>query len=132
MTLYVGLYSDWESAKKKFNFYPSIEDLNHNVIGQPDDEMQGSWGTTWLVRPKKPGSDAGVLILLNDGVLVENYSLLFDLIAHESGHATDAVFQYVGGNITNFDGGNENYMYLLGWIAGRVGEYLIKCVEDGR
>lgn len=88
--------------------------------------------STIIVRDKRT-EDKGVLILIEapdklDGTAIE-------VAAHESTHATDVIWDIIGGVGQGYDQGNEPYAYLLGWIAGKVGQFMINYLrnkEDGR
>lgn len=136
MTLWVGLYSDWEQVLKKFDLYFDVPSMNNM---EQDDMVvpklgKYSGGCTYLVRSKKDNNEKGLVILLNQDYLYkEDYEFLLDLVSHECSHATDAIWQVIGEPCHSFDEGNEPRAYLLGWLAGRIGSYLseyFKTIED--
>ena len=87
-------------------------------------------GVTYAVRHRKKNI-VGVLIILNSAYLdKDRYSYLVNTISHESVHAADMVFQYIGQFTEDFDSKNEPYAYLVGWIAGCIGDYLTKYFKE--
>ena len=130
--LYISTIDCFEEMKRKFLFYPTIKDLlNKENNGSPISPASAD-GVTFIVRDKRTG-DKGVLILIEapdklDGTAIE-------VAAHESTHATDVIWDIIGGIGQGYDQGNEPYAYLLGWIAGKVGQFMIDYLrnkEDGR
>ncbi len=120
--LYISTIDCFEEMKRKFLFYPTIKDLlNKENNGSPISPVSAD-GVTF-----------GVLILIEapdklDGTAIE-------VAAHESTHATDVIWDIIGGIGQGYDQGNEPYAYLLGWIAGKVGQFMIDYLrnkEDGR
>lgn len=135
MTLWVGLYSDWDQVLKKFNLYYDVGSMNDM---EQDDMLvfklrEFSSGCTYLARSKKDNNEKGIIILLNQEYLyTEDYSFLLELVSHECSHATDAVWQVIGEPCHSFDEGNEPRAYLLGWFAGRIGEYLSEYFKNNK
>lgn len=136
MLLWVGLYSDWETCVKKFNFFVDMKDFSS---GEENPRVytslvKKSGAVTYLVRDKKQELEKGVLIILNEEYLFkEDYEFLLEIVSHESSHATDAIWQHIGGEYHDFDDGDEPRAYLLGWVAGKIGGYLseyFKTIKD--
>lgn len=129
--LWVGFYSDFDKAKRTFSFFYDIESLQRGE--EPEDICPNisynTGGVTYLVRLKK-NSTKGILILLNDDILEEDYSFLLDLVSHEASHAVDAIYQIIKEQPGNYDSGNEPHAYLTGWVAGCVGESLTKFFKE--
>lgn len=128
--LWVATEKDIALIQKNFNGYSTIFDLQagSNPYTVIIDEQFG--GITFLVRSKRKNKP-GILILLNSEDLTqENYSYITNTIAHESVHAADAVYQYIGQATDNFDNRNEPYAYLVGWVAGCIGDYLTKYFKE--
>ena len=111
MSLYIGTISDFYNSKKRFKFYGTVQDMLIDDDGIPADPM-GSAATTFLVK---------------DGAISE---FLFNTIAHESTHITDAIWQLIGARAESFDERNEPYAYLVGWVAGKIGQYMIDYIRD--
>lgn len=136
VNLYVCLFSDWDTCLNRFNFFVDINDFDSNVTDPPTyaNINKKNSGCTYLVREKKSYTGRGILVLLNEDYLYkEDYEFLLDLVSHESSHATDAIWQHIGGKYHNFDDGDEPRAYLLGWIAGKIGSYLseyFKTIKD--
>lgn len=128
ISLYIGTISDFHDSKKRFKFYCTIEDMVIDSEGIPEDPI-GSAASTFLVKEKKNGYK-GVIVFLDEednGVISE---FLFNTIAHESTHVTDAIWQLIGAHAESFDEKNEPYAYLIGWVAGKIGQYMIDYIRD--
>lgn len=124
MTLHIGLYSDYKTAQKRFNFYGRLDDMM-NYRSESDDLYLGGSGLTVVVREKDDLADKGVLILINETFLSKNdYEWILDIAAHEGSHAVDAIWDVIGEPCHDYDNGNEPRAYLAGWVAGRIGSYL--------
>lgn len=119
MSLYIGTISDFYNSKKRFKFYGTVQDMLIDDDGIPADPM-GSAATTFLVKEKKSGYNS-------NGAISE---FLFNTIAHESTHITDAIWQLIGARAESFDERNEPYAYLVGWVAGKIGQYMIDYIRD--
>lgn len=113
MSLYIGTISDFYNSKKRFKFYGTVQDMLIDD-GIPADPM-GSAATTFLVKERKNGAIS---------------EFLFNTIAHESTHITDAIWQLIGARAESFDERNEPYAYLVGWVAGKIGQYMIDYIRD--
>lgn len=114
MSLYIGTISDFYNSKKRFKFYGTVQDMLIDDDGIPADPM-GSAATTFLVKERKNGAIS---------------EFLFNTIAHESTHITDAIWQLIGARAESFDERNEPYAYLVGWVAGKIGQYMIDYIRD--
>lgn len=125
LAVHIGMFSDWDIAKKKYYFYDKIDDTyDHNFI-EPDRvaSPEDSYGCVYIVEDKKSG-DRAILALFNEDYIDENPAQLINTIAHESVHIADYTWLYIGGGAANEV--NEPYAYLVGWIAGKISEYLIE------
>lgn len=129
--IYIASKTDFEEAKKKFYFYSTVqnllEDTNAGVPYCGDDADGG----TFMIRSKKNGTK-GVIVFLEESELLDGYC--FEIAAHESTHVADIIWDIIGAIGEDSSQGNEPYAYLLGWIAGKVGQYIIdtlKEAEDG-
>ena len=130
LNLWVGLVEDLPTAVKRFKFYQDTYDLRNDINNVDVSERESIGGVTYLVRHKNKGY-IGILILLNETTLIDgDYRGLMDLVCHESGHAVDAVYEYIGENSHTYDEGNEPHSYLLGWFAGCIGDYLTRYFKD--
>lgn len=129
--LWVGFYSDFDKAKRIFYFFYDVEGLQKNE--EPEDLIptiaSSTGGVTYLVRLKKDNVK-GILILLNESVLEDDYTYILDLVSHEASHAVDAIYQIIKEQPGNYDSGNEPHAYLTGWVAGCVGESLTKFFKE--
>lgn len=117
LTLYVCTYEELEDVKKKFDAYNLMEDLRTQTNPKTIITDFFGHGFTGLVMDRTNGN-LGVLVSLEDE--------LADVatIAHESVHVADAIFDYCGICGQGFDESNEPYAYLVGWIVGKISEYL--------
>lgn len=128
--LWVATWEDKEQIQKRFYSYSSISDLKNNVNPEIIDITRPFGGVTYAVRNRK-NDVIGVLIILNSEYLTEdNYSYIINTVAHESIHAADMTFQYIGQPKEDFDSRNEPYAYLVGWVAGCIGDYLTKYFKE--
>lgn len=128
--LWVATEKDMNSIKKLFYAYKTIHDLNNDTDGEVIEISRPFGGVTYAVRHRKKNI-VGILIILNSAYLdKDRYSYLVNTISHESVHAADMVFQYIGQFTEDFDSRNEPYAYLVGWIAGCVGDYLTKYFKE--
>lgn len=128
MSLYIGTISDFYNSKKRFKFYGTVQDMLIDDDGIPADPM-GSAATTFLVKEKKSGYKGVITFLDEDSNRVIS-EFLFNTIAHESTHITDAIWQLIGAHAESFDERNEPYAYLVGWVAGKIGQYMIDYIRD--
>lgn len=127
--IYIASKTDFEEAKKKFYFFSTMQDLledtNRGTLYFCDDADGG----TFMVRSKKNGAK-GVIIFLEESDILDGYC--FEITAHESTHVADIVWDAIGAIGEDSTQGNEPYAYLLGWVAGKVGQYIIDTLkEDG-
>ena len=130
MSLWVSTIGSFDKCKARFKMYPTIKDMDEDRDGIPlNPENKG--GVTYLVIEKKTGSK-GVLILISEPNVDKVTDFDFDVSAHESVHAADAVFDVISAYSTGYDEGNEPYAYLVGYIAGRIGSYLIEYTKSKR
>lgn len=130
MTLWVSTISNFDKYRPRFEMYPTIKDMNDGRDGNPlNPENKG--GVTYLVVDKKTKSK-GVLILISEPNIDNITDFDFDISAHESVHAADAVFDVIGAYTTGYDEGDEPYAYLVGYISGKIGSFLIEYVRNKR
>ena len=130
--IYIATKADFEEAKKKFYFYSTVQDLLEDVNAGIPCVGDDADGGTFMIRSKKNGSK-GVIIFLEESELLDGYC--FEIAAHESTHVADIVWDIIGAIGEDSNQGNEPYAYLLGWVAGKIGQYIIdtlKEAEDGR
>lgn len=125
-TIWVTTFSDWNKVLNKFLFYPNLEDLYNDVSYTKADVAEPMFSTAvvYLVREKSNKDSYGAIVLLNEDY-IEDFSYMIDTIAHESVHIADYIWMHIDGGNTK-DGINEPYAYLVGWIAGRISDYLIE------
>lgn len=132
-SLWVTTYDKMEMYKKRFLFFDSVDALlfdKRDQVHTPVLHAATASATTWIVREKNTDI-LGILIALNMDFIEEgDYSFILDLVSHESGHAVDAIYQMIGETSKSFDDGNEPHSYLLGWVAGRIGEYLASYFKE--
>ena len=128
--LWIATTDDKNKIQKIFRSFYSINDLEKNLNPGIIDLDRSFSGTTYLVKHQKRDA-MGVLIVLNSEHLnKDDYSYMMNTVAHESVHAADMTFQYIGQFKEDFDSRNEPYAYLVGWVAGCVGDYLTKYFKE--
>ena len=87
-------------------------------------------GCTTLARTRNKHEIPCVVITLDTAMVsIAEWDELADTIAHESTHAADAIFDYIYASGQSYDNGNEPYAYLLGYIAGRIANTVIRWKE---
>ena len=112
--IYIASKTDFEEAKKKFYFFSTMQDLLEDT----------NRGTLYFC------DDADGGIFLEESDILDGYC--FEITAHESTHVADIVWDAIGAIGEDSTQGNEPYAYLLGWVAGKVGQYIIDTLkEDG-
>ena len=128
--LWVATWEDKNKIQKNFRSYGSIADLNNETNSDIISIDKPFGAATYAVRHQKKDT-IGTLIVLNSEYLTkDNYAYIVGSIAHESVHAADMMFQYIGQAPEDFDSRNEPYAYLVGWIAGCIGDYLTKYFKE--
>lgn len=128
MSLWISTIDNFDKYKSKFKMYPTIKDMDEDRTGNPTNP-KGKGGATYLVIEKKTNSK-GVLILIDKPTTNGVTDFDFDVTAHESVHAADAVFDVIQAYTTGYDEGDEPYAYLVGYISGRIGSYLIDYIKN--
>jgi hypothetical protein len=82
------------------------------------DALKNNAATTCITERKSDGHK-GVVIFTN-----KRKYMTTKVMAHESVHFADAVFQELCAYSQEFNHGNEPYAYLVGWSAGCIDESL--------
>lgn len=125
--LWVGTAEDTKGVNKKFEFYNSVKDIN-DFDAKPleiFEDVCGYAGLAYLVV-EKDSKFKGVLIFINRKYLKRKNiekGEVYNVIAHESKHAADVVSEMNGlAEAPTWDN-NEHQAFLIGWIAGKIGEY---------
>ena len=128
--LWIATIDDKNKIRKIFRSFYSINDLEKDLNPGIIDLDRSFSGTTYLVKHQKRDA-MGVLIVLNSEHLnKDDYCYMMNTVAHESVHAADMTFQYIGQFKEDFDSRNEPYAYLVGWVAGCIGDYLTKYFKE--
>ena len=125
--MWTGVLSDKEEVLRKFDFFTTVDKmLADEPIEVNDLDFDSAAGITYVVREKKT-RDKGSLTLFDEEIITYSYRHLFDIISHEAGHATDIMNAKV-----DFDSNNKNepYIYLLGYIAGIMGSYVMNFNKE--
>lgn len=126
LNLYVMRISDEELAMNYFDFYNSVEDMGNE---ESRDRFKINDHSALTILCRESSGPRGVLIMLPD-FKDWSYSEIVDTITHESGHATTAFCDYLGMRPPTYDGGDEHFTYLLGWIAGCVANAYITFKQE--
>lgn len=126
--LYVGTRECVKEANILFDAYDNVQDLAEDKDKGIIVFSKSNQAITACVKEKETGT-AGLLVLLDLNNMKEYYTSV-DTIAHESSHVADAMFEYLGIVKNDYEKGNEHYAYLVGWIAGRISNYLINYTNN--
>ena len=120
--------TDPEFLLKRFTFYVNTEGWN-KINKNMEDEFASSCTTAiagCYVVEEKSTRNVGILLVIYDIDSVDT-----SVIAHESVHLADYIYEATGCNSEDFSDGNEAYAYLVGWAAGCIANVLIK-EKDGK
>lgn len=132
-TVWITTVDKFDFYKNKFDFYSTVKEMMSKKDPGTPVLSHDSAAITYAVRDKKYGNK-GILIFLNAETLYLDF-LSFDSAAHESVHAADIVWAIIGGITESYDESNEPYAYMVGWIAGKIGQFMIdynkEKEEDG-
>lgn len=129
--LYVGTRDNLEEANKIFDAYDTISDAANNTNpGKISFEKDTTTAITIAVREIATGS-IGLLILI-DLERSNSMSTETETISHESVHVADGMFDHLGLVKSTYEEGNEHYAYLVGWVAGKVSNYIIEYKKNER
>ena len=102
-----------------------FQEPSQNIVEELNTIQLSAEAACYPVVEKSTGH-IGVLLVILD------YYLSTNTIAHESAHLTDYFFQLAGANSEEFSDGNEPYAYTVGYIAGSISNFLIDVVKNGR
>lgn len=127
--LWVSTLEYFDKYKSRFYYYASIADMNNDNPGTPASPTNKG-GVTFVVIEKKT-KKKGILILIDVDIKgITDFD--FDVVAHESVHGADAIYDFIGAYGEGYDRGNEPYAYLVGFIAGKIGQYMIDYIRDNK
>lgn len=104
----------------KYNFYHTILDfLNYT---NPSDSIitDPSLSALTTLASEKDTDYKTIVIVLDLDVVKKDLGVL----AHESVHYADAMFDALGMNGEGYDRGDEHYAYLVEWCFNRLFEYV--------
>lgn len=127
VNLWVGTYQDFSETKKKFEFYEDIPGMHANKPAEYVPDVSHGAAVTFIVREKK-STEKGILILINDDFIDNVDFFVFDIVTHETVHATDYIWQLIGAE--HNDNVDEPFAYLAGWIAGKIGQYYLDLIKE--
>ena len=124
-SLSVASIDDIEEVNNKYYFYNNISDyLNYrNKIENLNTDPSLS-ALTVLVSDKE--TDRKSLLIMLDLTTVNND---LGILAHESIHYTDALFDSLGLNGEGYDAGDEHYAYLVEWCFNCLLDYVERRKE---
>lgn len=123
--LYVGTRDNLDEANKVFDAYDTVLDAAKGINPGVISFSKGSTtAITVAVREKETGS-IGLLVLI-DMKYYDSMFTITDTIPHEAVHVADGMFDHLGLKKSTFEEGNEHYAYLVGWIAGKISNYIIE------
>ena len=124
-SLSVASIDDIEEVNNKYYFYNNISDyLNYrNKIENLNTDPSLS-ALTVLVSDKETDRKS-LLIMLDLNTVNNNLGIL----ANESIHYTDALFDSLGLNGEGYDAGDEHYAYLVEWCFNCLLDYVERRKE---
>ena len=124
-SLSVASINDIEEINNKYYFYSNISDYLNSSNRKGNLNSDPSWsGLTVLVSDKETECKS-VLIILDLDTVNNNLGIL----AHESIHYTDALFDSLGLNGEGYDAGDEHYAYLVEWCFNCLLDYVERRKE---
>ena len=124
-SLSVASMNDMEEINNKYYFYSSISDyLNYSNKKENLNLDPSLSGLTVLVSDKETECKS-VLIILDLNIVNNDLGVL----AHESIHYTDALFDSLGLNGEGYDAGDEHYAYLVEWCFNCLLDYVERRKE---
>ena len=119
-SLSVASINDIEEINNKYYFYSNISDYLNSSNRKGNLNSDPSWsGLTVLVSDKET-EHKSVLIILDLNTVNNDLGIL----AHESIHYTDALFDSLGLNGEGYDAGDEHYAYLVEWCFNCLLDYV--------
>ena len=124
-SLSVASINDIEEINNKYYFYSNISDYLNSSNRKGNLNSDPSWsGLTVLVSDKET-EHKSVLIILDLNTVNNDLGIL----AHESIHYTDALFDSLGLNGEGYDAGDEHYAYLVEWCFNCLLDYVERRKE---
>ena len=124
-SLSVASINDIEEINNKYYFYSNISDYLNSSNRKGNLNSDPSWsGLTVLVSDKET-EHKSVLIILDLNTVNNDLGIL----AHESIHYTDALFDSLGLNGEGYDAGDEHYAYLAEWCFNCLLDYVERRKE---
>lgn len=90
-----------------------------------DDYDRGESGMVTIPVVRRSDGLLGVLVIAMD----INH-IAPDMIPHESVHVADYIYEELGMYAQGFSDKNEQYAYLVGWIAGKISGSVSKFKES--
>ena len=124
-SLSVASINDIEEINNKYYFYSNISDYLNYSNRKENLNSDPSWsGLTVLVSDKETERKS-VLIILDLNTVNNDLGIL----AHESIHYTDALFDSLGLNGEGYDAGDEHYAYLAEWCFNCLLDYVERRKE---
>lgn len=122
INLTIGTFDDIQEINNKYVFYERIDDLlNYHNSSNNLIISQSTAAKTILASEKS--TDYKTILIILDTELANKY---LGILAHESVHYADAVFDYLGMNGEGYDSGDEHYAYLVEWCFDRLFEYVTR------
>lgn len=121
--LWISTIDDAQYLANTFTFY-STTDLKKerdNTSKELIKEAEEGSGLVAAVYPVSNNKtlEIGVLLVIFD---LEEFDTSY--ISHESVHVADYYYKALSMYSDDFES-NEQYAYLVGWVAGKISEYLI-------
>ena len=120
--LTIATFDDIQEINNKYVFYECIDDLlNYRNSSNNLTIDQSSAAKTMLASEKS--TDYKTILIILDTNLANKY---LGILAHESVHYADVIFDCIGMNGEGYDSGDEHYAYLVEWCFNRLFEYVTR------
>lgn len=118
-SLWITKETDISKLSSKFYFCKrdNLYQIDDDVIEIQNELDEGGVEAACIPVISKETNNIGILM-----IVVRSIST--PIIAHESVHIADYVFQLCDINSEDFRDGNEHYAYLVEWIAEQISNFL--------
>jgi len=125
--IWVGEMNDIKGINKKFEFYNNVSDID-NPDSEPllvDEKDTHFCGLTYIAVNKK-SKLKGAMVFLNKKIMEREDAIVkgsvYSTIAHEAKHIVDIMSEEKGiAEAPTYDC-NEHQAFLIGYIAGCIGQ----------
>lgn len=118
-SLWVTEETNITKLSSKFHFCKrdNLYQIDDDIMGIQNELDNDSIESACIPVIDKDTNCIGILMIIIRSIPIS-------VIAHESVHIADYVFQLCDINSEDFRDGNEHYAYLVGWIAEQISNFL--------